>query len=222
MGAAAQEENKDPFEAVNRKIFAFNEALDGYFLRPVAKGYRFVTPDPMERGVSNFVFNILEFNTVINSALQGRAQDTVHSTGRLLINSTLGLGGLFDVATRIGLEPRTADFGQTLYTWGLGEGPFLMVPVLGPRTMRSGVGTVFDTYTSLPFLSGEGELSFGFTGVETIDIRAQLLKADELLSGDRYIFLRESYRQSREYFVTGGEIDDSFSDFEDEEDYEEF
>lgn len=220
--SAQVEENKDPFETLNRKVYAFNEALDEYFLRPVARGYRFVTPDPVERGVGNFVRNIFEFNTIINSVLQGRAVDTVHSTGRFLVNTTLGIGGIFDVATRIGLEPRTADFGQTLATWGLDEGPFLMVPLLGPRTLRSGAGTVFDTYASLPFMSGEPELSYAFATVQTIDLRAQLLKADELLSGDRYIFLRESYRQSREYFVTGGKIDDSFSDFEDEENYEDF
>lgn len=215
------EETYDPFETVNRKIYAFNEVADRYVLRPVARGYLAVTPDPVERGVSNFIRNVFEFNTITNSVLQWRLADSAHSTGRFVINTTLGLGGLFDVATRLGLEHRPADFGQTLAIWGLGKGPFLMVPILGPRTLRSGTGTLVDTYTSLPFLSGEGELMSGVTAIQTIDIRAELLKADELIVGDPYIFLREAYMQRRDYFLTG-KIDDTFSDYEDEEDYEDF
>ena len=97
-----------------------------------------------------------------------------------------------------------------------------MLPVLGPRTLRSGTGTVFDTYTGIPFLVDDTAVQYGFTAVETIDIRAQLLTADELLSGDRYIFVRDAYRQRRDYFISGGEVDDTFSDFESEEDYEDF
>lgn len=218
---AVAEETYDPLEPINRKIYAFNEAADRYVLKPVARGYLAVTPDPVERGVSNFVRNVLEFNTIINSLLQGRGADSLHSTGRFLVNTTLGLAGFFDVASRFGLEHRPADFGQTLATWGLGEGPFLMVPILGPRTLRSGAGTVFDTYTSLPFLSGEGELLTGFTMIEAVDIRAELLKADDLVIGDPYIFLREAYLQRRDYFNTG-KIEDTFSDFEDEEEFVEF
>ena len=221
LPASAEEETYDPFESVNRKIYAFNSATDRYVLRPIARGYVTVTPDPVERGVGNFIRNIFEFNTIFNSLLQGRLADTAHSTGRFLINSTLGVGGLFDVATRIGIEERTADFGQTLYTWGVGEGPFIMVPVLGPRTLRSGVGTLVDTYASLPYLSNEGEIISIVTAIQAVDIRAQLLKADELIIGDPYIFLREAYLQQRNYFLTG-EVQDSFSDFEDEDDYEDF
>ena len=218
---AVAQETYDPFESVNRKIYVFNEATDRYVLRPIARGYVAVTPDPVERGVSNFIRNIFEFNTIFNSLLQGRVVDTAHSTGRFLINSTLGLGGLFDVATRIGLEDRTADFGQTLYTWGVGEGPFIMLPVLGPRTLRSSMGTLVDTYASLPYLSNEGEIISIVTAIQAVDIRAELLKADELIVGDPYIFLREAYLQQRDYFLTGV-IEDSFSDYEDEEDYEDF
>ena len=130
------EETYDPLEPVNRKIYAFNDWADRYVLRPVARGYLYVAPEPVERGVSNFIRNIVDFNIIINSVLQGRLEDSVHSTGRFVVNTTLGLAGFFDVATRIGLERREADFGQTLATWGLGEGPFLMVPILGPRTLQ--------------------------------------------------------------------------------------
>ena len=119
------------------------------------------------------------------------------------------------------IEQREADFGQTLYTWGVGEGPFIMVPVLGPRTLRSGMGTLVDTYASLPYLSNEGEIISIVTAIQAVDIRAQLLKADELIIGGPYIFLREAYLQQRNYFLTG-EVQDSFSDFEDEDDYEDF
>lgn len=221
---AAEEESGtyDPFEPLNRKIFVFNEGLDEYILEPVARGYRNVTPDPVERGVSNFISNLVDFNNIVNSILQGRVGDAIHSTGRFLANTTIGLGGLFDVASQMGVEQRSADFGQTLATWGVGQGPFLMVPVLGPRTLRSGVGTGVDVYISLPYQSDDSYISWGYTVVEAIDLRAQLLGADELISGDRYIFFRDAYIQRRQYLLSGGVIDDTFSDFEDEEDYEEF
>jgi phospholipid-binding lipoprotein MlaA len=214
--------NIDPWESMNRKVFAFNETLDKYLLRPVAKGYRFVTPDPLENGVSNFISNIYEFNTVINSLLQGRGEDAFHSGGRFIVNTTFGLLGLFDVAPPMGIDHRPADFGQTLAVWGLDQGPFLMVPVIGPRTVRSGAGYVFDTYTSIPSLIDDSEIAYTFWIVEAIDIRAQLIKADQLISGDRYIFIRNAYLQRREYFINGGVVEDSFSDFEEEEGFEEF
>ncbi len=213
---------KDPWEPMNRKIFAFNEGLDGYVLRPVARGYRYVTPDPVENGVSNFISNIYEFNTIFNSILQGRVEDTIHSLGRFILNTTIGLGGFLDVATPMGVDHRPADFGQTLAVWGVDSGPFLMVPVAGPRTLRSGTGLLVDSYTNLPSLSGETAINWSFLAVEAIDVRAQLLKADQLISGDRYIFLREAYLQQREFFLNDGVIDDSFSDFEEGEGFEDF
>ena len=215
-------ENIDPWEPVNRKIFAFNEALDGYVLRPVAKGYRKVTPDPVEDGVSNFISNIYEFNTILNATLQGRPALAFDSLGRLVINSTVGLLGLFDVASAIGIPHVEADFGQTMHTWGVDSGPFIMVPVLGPRTVRSGAGQLVDSFASIPYLSDDTLFNFGFRGGEAIDIRAQLLKADELISGDRYIFLRNAYLQRRETFLNGGVIVDDFSDFEEGEEFEDF
>jgi len=214
--------NKDPWEPMNRKVFAFNEGLDKYILRPTAKGYRYVTPDPVENGVSNFINNIYEFNTIFNSILQGRVDNTIHSLGRFLINSTIGLGGFLDVATPMGVDRRPADFGQTLAAWGFDSGPFVMLPVAGPRTVRSGTGLLVDSYGNIPSLSGETAFNWTFLTVEAIDVRAQLLKADQLISGDKYIFLREAYLQQREVFLNDGVIDDSFSDFEEGEDFEDF
>ena len=220
----AQDEmpEEDPWEPMNRKVFAFNEGLDRYFLKPVAHGYRAVTPDPLERGVTNFIANIYEFNTIINSTLQARPEDAFDATGRFIINTTVGLLGFIDVASAMGIERKPADFGQTLAVWGVDQGPYLMLPVLGPRTVRSGAGGLFDSYTGVPYLFGDSEDVMAFFALETLDIRAQLIKADDLVSGDRYIFVREVYLQRREAFVKGGKIEDSFSDFEDEEDFEDF
>ena len=219
--AAEGEKDIDPWEPMNRRVFAFNETLDKYALLPVAKGYRFVMPDPAERGVSNFILNIYEVNSVFNSLLQGRPGNAFQSAGRFLVNTTLGLAGLFDVATPMGIEHSPADFGQTLYTWGFEQGPFVMLPLIGPKTMRSGAGFFFDTYTSIPsFL--DWKTAYMFWSLEVVDVRANLIQAEELITGDRYIFLRNAYIQRREHFVTSGKVPDTFSDFEEGDEYESF
>jgi len=212
----------DPWEPMNRSIFAFNETLDKYALLPVAKGYRFVMPDPAEQGVSNFIANIYEFDSVLNSLLQGRFGNAAQSGGRFLVNSTVGLAGLLDVATPMGIEHSPADFDQTLYTWGIDSGPFLMLPVFGPRTVRSATGYFVDTYTSIPAFLEDETYAYLFWTVEAIDIRANLIKADDLVSGDRYIFIRNAYLQRRAYFLSGGTLEDSFSAPLEEDAYEEF
>lgn len=212
----------DPWEPLNRKIFVFNDTLDKYVLLPTAKGYRFVMPDPAERSVSNFIANIYEFNSVFNSLLQGRPDHALQSGARFLVNTTVGLAGLLDVATPMGIQRSPADFDQTLYTWGVNSGPFLMLPVLGPRTVRSSAGYLVDTIYSIPSLQDNREWERLFGAVEVIDVRANLIKADDLVTGDRYVFIRNAYLQRREYFLTGGKVEDSFSDFEEGEEYEEF
>ena len=214
--------NIDPWESMNRRVFAFNETLDKYLLKPVARGYRFVLPDFAQRGVTNFISNIYEFNDVINSILQGRAEGAAQSSGRFVINTTLGLLGVFDVATPMGIPLQRSDFGQTLAVWGVDTGPFVMLPLLGPRTVRSGVGYFFDTYTSIPALIENREAAWIFWTVEVVDYRVRLLDAEDLITGDRYIFFRDAYMQSRESFVSGGVVDDSFSDYEEGEDWEDF
>ncbi|MCB1698880.1 MAG: VacJ family lipoprotein [Halioglobus sp.] len=223
----AQEQERtrdvDPWEPVNRKIFVFNDTLDHWILTPVAKGYKFVMPDFAEQGVTNFIANVYEFNSFYNSLLQGEFLGATKAGGRLLVNSTLGLLGFFDVATPMGIAPFRADFGQTLAVWGVDSGPYVMLPVFGPRNVRSAVGYFTDTYTSIPYLVNEQTWAWTFWTVEVIDYRARLLDAEDLITGDRYIFLRDAYLQRRKAFDTRGEVDDSFSDFEqDAEDWEEF
>ena len=132
------------------------------------------------------------------------------------------MAGLLDVATPMGIEHSPADFDQTLYTWGIEPGPYLMLPVIGPHTVRSSAGYFVDNYTSIPAFLDDREWAYFFWSVEAIDIRANLIKADDLITGDRYIFIRNAYLQRREYILTGGKVEDSFSNSEEGDEYEDF
>jgi len=220
--AQQEETNPDPFESFNRKVFALNDVLDRYLMRPLAKGYDFVTPDPLQRGVGNAFDNMSDFTSAINGVLQWRWGGAARDGGRFVINSTLGLLGFFDVATQMGIAPYRTDFGHTLAIWGADSGPYLMVPLFGPRTIRSGAGSIVDLYTSVPNQVDDRSLRYALRGLEMVDARARLLQAEELVSGDRYIFMRDAYLQRRRTLVNDGAVDDNFSHFEDGEDWEEF
>ena len=209
------ENNIDPLESINRPLFAFNNGLDLFLVRPVAQTYHFVMPDIGERGVGNFFANLYDANAAVNALLQWRLDGVAQSGGRFLVNSTAGLLGLIDVATPIGIRPYRTDFGHTLATWGVGTGPYLMVPLFGPRTLRSGTGTIVDVYISPQAGIDDVRLRNSLWGLELIDSRARLLKAEDLISGDRYIFIRDAYLQQRKSFVSEGEVEDNFSDFDD-------
>ena len=221
--AADQEpRNVDTFEPFNRAMFSVNNGLDQYLIRPMAVGYDWVMPGFAKRGVGNMFANFYDFNSAINGVLQGRFAGAGQSGGRFLINSTLGLVGLFDVATPIGVRPYRTDFGHTLSIWGFESGPYLMVPFFGPRTIRSGTGTIFDAYTSVPTYIPNVPVRNTLFGLGLIDGRSRLLQADELITGDRYIFVRDAYLSNREAFVNDGVVEDSFSEFEEGEDFEDF
>lgn len=206
----------DPLEAINRPVFAFNDALDRWALKPVAKGYDYVVPQVAQRGVGNFLSNLYDVTSALNAVLQWRWEGAIQSTGRVLVNSTIGIAGLFDVATPLGIDPYRTDFGQTLALWGVPEGPYLMLPLFGPRTFRSGTGTLVDTFAlSIPPHVDDNAVRNTIWGVELVHGRARLLDADTLISGDRYIFVRDAYLQQRKAFVNDGQVDDEFSDFDD-------
>ncbi|MFT4769174.1 MAG: phospholipid-binding lipoprotein MlaA [Glaciecola sp.] len=214
--APGSQANEDPLEVINRPMFALNDALDRWALKPVARGYDFVMPAPAQRGVSNFFANLYDVTSTLNAVLQCRWEGASQSGGRFLVNSTLGLAGLFDVATPLGIGPYRTDFGHTLALWGIPEGPYVMLPLFGPRTFRSGTGLLVDTFTlSVPPYIHNRNVRNSIWGLELVHGRARLLDADELISGDRYIFVRDAYLQQRAAFVNDGELQDDFSDFED-------
>ncbi len=215
--AYADERNPDPWEGMNRKVQKFNDGADRWLLRPIAVGYTKVVPKFMRRGVSNFFGNLTYPVVVVNQFLQGKWRNGFADTGRFLVNSTLGIGGLFDPATRAGLEAHEEDFGQTFAKWGMGSGPYLVLPLMGPSTIRDGGGRIVDATMFPPRFVEEERVRYALTGLYFLDTRASLLDVENLLSGDRYAFLRDAYLQRREYLIMDGEVEDSFldEDFED-------
>ena len=208
------EKNIDPLESINRPVYALNNVLDRFLIRPLAVTYHVVMPDIGERGVGNFFANLYDANAAFNALLQWRLEGAAQSGGRFLVNSTGGFLGLIDVATPIGIRPYRTDFGHTLRIWGFKSGPYIMVPFFGPRTIRSGTGTIVDLYASPQAFIDDVRLRNTLFGLEVIDARARFLKAEELMSGDRYIFVRDAYLQQREFFVNDGVVEDNFFDFD--------
>tara|TARA_B110000211_G_scaffold70955_3_gene82181 strand:+ start:1866 stop:2594 length:729 start_codon:yes stop_codon:yes gene_type:complete len=207
-------EDYDPFEKTNRKIFAFNDYLDRNLLVPVAKGYNAITPRVVNNGISNAYSNALEPLTTVNDVAQLKFGRGVTAVSRFVVNSTVGFFGVFDVASKIGLPAHKEDFGQTLGYWGVGNGPYLVLPLFGPRTLRHTVGHVGDYYTGMSYTYsgdnlGEDALMFGLKG---LDLRASLLGSEEFITGDRYLFIRSAYLQNQEYQVNDGVDENEFED----------
>lgn len=202
----------DPLRAFNRGTFAFNEFADRVALRPLATAYRAVMPDLAERGVHNALENLDEPVVAINQLLQGKLDLAASDAGRFLLNSTVGLLGLIDVAAQLGLPPHNEDFGQTLGVWGVPQGPFLMLPMLGPSSPTTAAGSILDrVFKPTTWFTGmTARYAIGAVGV--IDTRVQLLEADALVTGDRYTFIRDAYVQRRAYLQADGVVDDPFLD----------
>ena len=198
---------RDPWERVNRQTFAFNDRLDRYLIKPIAQGYQFVLPRVVRQCISNGFANMAEIRNAVNDILQAKPSGVATDTGRLVINSTVGLAGCFDIATAWGLERRHEDFGLTLARWGLGTGSYLVLPVLGPSDLRDGIGMVPDAYTSptayvqlMPVVARNSLL-----GTNLISTRSELLDTTKLVEEvalDPYQFTRDAYlqrRRSQEY-----------------------
>lgn len=199
---------KDPYEEQNRAVWEFNRGLDKAVLKPVAEGYQYITPDPVEKGVSNFFDNLGEISNIVNSLLQAKFGDAGKSTGRFLINSTIGLAGLLDPATEMGIDEQDEDFGQTLAVWGFESGPFLMLPLLGPSNPRDGVGFAVDAFgVYSPYDSlNDSQTEWALRSLWLIDMRAELLPLEEQLEEalDEYLMVRDAYLQRREFQVYDG------------------
>ena len=211
----------DPYEDLNRDFYAFNMTLDRYFLRPVARGYVRYTPGLVRQGVDNFLTNIFYPRTIINSFLQGKIVHGGQDFARFLVNTTVGLFGILDVATPIGIPKHNEDFGQTLGHWGLGSGAYLMLPLLGPSTSRDFSGRVVD-WAFQPTTYMETGPAFLITAMDVINVRAKLLKLDRTLkeSFDPYTFLRSGYLQNRRSLVYDGRPPPEQDDYLLEENYD--
>lgn len=207
----AQVKERDPYEGFNRPMHGFNMTIDRWFLKPVANGYKDVTPVFVQTRVTNFFSNLKGINVVLNDFLQGKLNQGASDVGRFTTNSTLGLLGLFDVASDLGIEAHDEDFGQTLAVWGVGDGGYLVLPVLGPTTFRDGAGSVFDR------VANPGSYVPGVGIVEGINDRANAqgkLNFIDEAALDPYVFMRESYLQYRTNLVNDGKINPKNADID--------
>ncbi len=198
----------DPWITINRKIFYFNDKVDRYLLRPVSSAYLNYTPSLFQRGVQNFIFNLGEVITVTNDLLQGKFAQAGNDSARFIINTTLGLGGLIDVGYQLGLERHREDFGQTLGYWGMSSGPYIMLPFLGPSSLRDGVGLIPDYAVDPSYYVSDDSVGYLLFGIKAIDLRASLIEQEPLIKGDKYVFIRETYLQRRAFLVNDGVVDE--------------
>ena len=206
------EQVNDPFEEFNRKTFEFNESLDEKILKPVAKFYSNFPPK-VKNGVTNFFNNLEDVETSVNQALQGKPKKSINDLTRFLINSTIGLAGFIDVASKIGLERHEEDFGQTLGVWGVGTGPYIMLPGLGPSTLRDTLSRPVSSFSSITFHMTDADVNIALKTIDAIETRERLLDVESLLSGDKYSFVKDAYIQSIAYEVKDGiNVEDDFVD----------
>ena len=204
--------NPDPWEPMNRAVFRFNDTLDTYALRPVAKGYDRVMPQFLNDGVSNVFNNLGEPKNLFNNLLQGKVHDASVDLARFLMNTTVGVVGVFDVATRMGLQRNDEDFGQTLGAWGMESGPYLVLPFFGPSTVRDAGGFAAEGLAGYSYRGQMDHVPSRNTasGVDVVDTRAGLLSQERMISGDKYRFIRTVWLQNREYKVMDGQVEDEF------------
>lgn len=212
---------QDPYEAWNRKVFAFNETFDTYLLKPVSQGYKRYTPAVAQAGVGNFFSNLSDVKNALNGILQIDAQRTLTGTMRFMLNSTFGIFGLIDIATAGGLQKESTSLSMTLYKYGVPSGPYLVLPFFGPDDVRGSVALLPESYYLSP--DGDGSVAFSsqwlkenklpLTVVDVVNIRAQFLGAGSLIVGDKYTFMRDMYLQRRAHQQQGGVVThDAFGD----------
>jgi phospholipid-binding lipoprotein MlaA len=198
---------RDPLEPMNRAVYKFNDTFDEAIAKPVAKAYRGALHVEIRTRVSNFFSNIGDIFIGVNNILQGKIQDGVEDWARFAFNSTIGLLGIHDVASDMGIEKHNEDFGQTFGRWGIGPGPYLVLPILGPSTLRDGAGLALDMYADPITAVDPDDLRFGLYLTRAINTRSELLDAGDLLDQaalDRYIFLRDAYLQRRRSLIYDG------------------
>ncbi len=219
-GCATNGNPRDPLEPMNRAIYKFNDGVDQLLVKPVATIYRDVVPEIVRTGISNFFSNINDVIVALNNLLQGKFEAAINDMGRVLVNTTLGVLGVMDPATKLGVEKNNEDFGQTLGVWGFGDGPYIVLPFLGPSNLRDTVGWVGDAYTwPVTYLEPTRDRN-ALIGLRIVVARADLLEASRILETaalDPYAFVRDAYLQRRRNLVyDGNPPDDSDDDWEKE------
>ena len=199
---------QDPWESWNRGIYRINDKVDRAVIKPIAKTYVKVVPKPARTGVSNFFENLRTTTVFINDTLQGKFKASVNDLTRLFVNTTIGIGGLLDPATRMGLDKNNEDFGQTLGAWGVPPGPFVELPVFGPSDARDAPSRVVDAYTNPTTYISNAWIEYSLAGLNLLDARAELLPLDATLKNvfDPYAFIRDAYLQRRAYLVSDGKV----------------
>jgi phospholipid-binding lipoprotein MlaA len=222
-GCASTGEVRDPIEPLNRAMFSFNEYADRYFMRPGAKAYSAVTPKPIQRGVSNFFRNVRAIDSAVASFLPGKGKKGAVELGRIVINTTFGIGGLIDVGRKVGLEPANEDMGQTFAVWGWENPPYVVLPLLGPSNLRDAPDHVFQQLFLPPMI-----LPFYNPGLRAVDGLQQRSETLDMTDArderalDKYVFTREAFMQRRRFLVYDGEPpSEDFEDLLDELDEEE-
>lgn len=210
----------DPWQGVNRGIYKFNDTLDRAALKPVAKGYRTITPRWFRTGVGNFFSNLSYPATIVNQLLQGKGKLGLKDTGRFLLNTTVGIGGLLDVATPLGLQSHDEDFGQTLAVWGVKSGPYVNLPFFGPSSVRDAPSRIFDYFLGpLVYMDVPWETEWGLRAFDIVHSRSELLPLDATLQKayDPYAFIRDAWVQQREFAIyDGNPPPEQLEDFDDE------
>ena len=203
--APTRSDARDPWERMNRATYAFNDKFDKAVFRPVARGYRAGVPHVVQTGIRNAFDNVDTTVTMLNDLLQGQVTGFMHDTSRLLVNTVIGIGGLFDPATAMGLEKSDRDFGQTLGKWGLHAGPYLVLPFLGPSDVRDTFGRAADTFSTPRAYISNSYWNYGLVVLNAVDTRSRYLEASRLLDSayDPYAFLRNAYLQKRAFKVRG-------------------
>lgn len=210
----------DPWEPLNRRVKSFNDTVDRFTFKPLAKGYQAVVPGKMQRGIHNFSTNLLGPLYIVNNLLQGKFKRGLSETGRFLANTIWGVGGFIDVGSDLGMETYREDFGQTLAVWGIPDGPYVVVPILGPRTLRDATMIPLNFAADPTYWIEDDSARWSLYLVRAVDLRASLFSAEALIkdSFDPYLTIRESYLQNRRYLIYDGEPpedEDFYDDFDD-------
>ena len=204
----------DPFQNLNEKTHNLNQSLDQSIATPIAKVYRKVTPDFLEVGVTNFTDNIEDINIALNNLLQAKIKDGLSDILRFTINSTIGLAGFFDIASSMGFQKHSEDFGQTLAVWGVSDGPYIVLPILGPSSLRDTLARIPEAFMTPLLLIDHDRTGYELTAIDLLDKRARYLGLESIVVGDEYLFYRDAYFQSREFDINDGLIEDDFDDFD--------